>query len=91
MEDKKPIPIEMFYTLTCPNCRILKQILDDVLPQFGDRFKLKKSLANSPMGLIRTMKMGIHAVPALLINNKIEFRNVPSKEVLINKLNSYNS
>jgi hypothetical protein len=41
------------------------------------------------MGMIRTLKLGIHAVPALLINNRLVFRSVPTKEELINKLNSY--
>jgi predicted DsbA family dithiol-disulfide isomerase len=89
MEEKKPIEIEMFYTFTCPNCRILKHRLDKVLPQFGNRFELIRSHANSPMGMIRTMKLGIHAVPALMIDKKVVFRKVPTKEELTQKLNSY--
>lgn len=89
MEERNRIPIEMFYTLTCPNCRMLKHMLDEILPQFGDKFELKRSLANTPMGMIRTMKLGIHAVPTVLIDHKIVFRKVPSREELINKLNDY--
>ncbi|MBE0650743.1 MAG: thioredoxin family protein [Bacteroidales bacterium] len=89
MEERNRIPIEMFYTLTCPNCRMLKHMLEEILPQFGDKFELKRSLANSPLGMIRTMKLGIHAVPTMLIDNKIVFRNTPSREELINQLNSY--
>jgi len=89
MEEKNPVIIEMFYTLTCPNCRILKHMLNEVLPQFENKFKFKQSLASSPMGMIRTMRLGIYAVPALLIDNKIVYRSVPSKEELINKLSSY--
>jgi predicted DsbA family dithiol-disulfide isomerase len=51
MSDKRTVTIEMFYTLTCPNCRILKRMLDEVLPQYGDKFQFKKSLTNSPIGL----------------------------------------
>ncbi len=83
------IKIEMFYTLTCPNCKTLKQILKDVLPEFVDKFELKTTLANGPIGMVRTMKLGIHAVPTLLINNEIVFRSVPTKQELINKLNTY--
>jgi len=83
------IKIEMFYTFTCPNCKILKQILKDVLPEFDDKFELKTTLANGPIGMVRTMKLGIHAVPTLLINNEIVFRSVPTKQELINKLNTY--
>ena len=89
MEESKPIPVEMFYTLTCPNCKVLKHMLYEILPQFGDKFEFKKSLANSPIGMVRTMKLGIHAVPVLLINREIVFRKVPNREELINKLNSY--
>ncbi len=83
------IKIEMFYTLTCPNCRTLKKMLSEVLPEFGDKFNLKTSLANSPLGMVRTMKLGIHAVPTMLIGNEIIFRSVPTKEELIDKLNNY--
>lgn len=68
---------------------MLKHMLEEILPQFGDKFELKRSLANSPLGMIRTMKLGIHAVPTMLIDNKIVFRNTPSREELINQLNSY--
>ncbi|MFZ4463995.1 MAG: thioredoxin family protein [Bacteroidales bacterium] len=89
MNEKSPIVIEMFYTLTCPNCRIMKRLLDEVLPQFQDHFVLKKSMANSPIGMVRTMKLGIHAVPTLLIDKQIVFKSVPTKQELINKLSSY--
>jgi len=79
----------MFYTFTCPNCKTLKHLLHEVLPQYGNKFELSKSLANSPIGMFRTLKLGIHTVPTLLIDNKIVFKSVPTKEELINKLNSY--
>ena len=83
------IKIELFYTLTCPNCKILKRLLNEVLPTYGNKFELKQTLANMPAGMFRTMKLGIHAVPTLLINNEIVFRSVPAKQELINKLNNY--
>ncbi len=89
METDAKIVLEMFYTLTCPNCRIMKRLINEVLPEFENKFIFKTSLANSPLGMIRTMKLGIHSVPTLLINNKIEFREVPTKQELINKLKMY--
>ena len=83
------IKIELFYTLTCPNCKILKRLLNEVLPTYGNKFELKQTLANMPAGMFRTMKLGIHSVPTLLINNEIVFRSAPTKEELINKLNNY--
>lgn len=89
MNSSKQITIEMFYSVTCPNCKILNRMLEEVLPQFHDQFQFKKSLANSPVGMIRTMRLGIHSVPALLINNEIAFKGVPTKQELINKLKMY--
>ena len=89
MKNPDPIKIEMFYTLTCPNCRVLKRMLQEVLPEFGEKFKLETTLANLPVGMIRTMKLGIYAVPTLLINDKIVYKEVPSKQELIDKLKSY--
>ena len=84
-----PIIIEMFYTFTCPNCRVLKRMLQEVLPEFGNKFKLETTLANMPVGMIKTIKLGIYAVPTLLIDDNIVFREVPSKQDLINKLKMY--
>ena len=89
MGKRAPVTIEMFYTLTCPNCKILQRMLDEILPTFGDKFILKKTMANAPLGMIRTIKLGIHSVPALLINNEIAFKQVPSKQELMNKLKIY--
>lgn len=86
---EKPIIIELFYTITCPNCKIMKRLLDEVLKEYGNKFELKQTIANMPIGMIRTMKLGIHAVPTLLTNNEIAFRSVPTKEELIDKLNTY--
>ena len=89
MDKHSPVIIELFYTLTCPNCKILQRMLDETLPTFGDKFVLKKTMANGPLGLIKTMRLGIHAVPTLLINNEIAYKQVPTKQELMNKLNKY--
>ncbi|MDO9510987.1 MAG: thioredoxin family protein [Bacteroidales bacterium] len=86
MDKKTPVVIEMFYTLTCPNCKVLKRMIKEAIPEFGDKFEFKTTLASAPIGMIRSMKMGIHSVPTLLINDKIVFREVPSKQELINQL-----
>jgi predicted DsbA family dithiol-disulfide isomerase len=89
MDRSEPVLIEMFYTLTCPNCRVMKRLLKEVLPEFGDKFRLETTLANLPKGMVRTMKLGIYTVPTLLIDHKITYREVPSKHELINKLKTY--
>ncbi|MEI6889459.1 MAG: thioredoxin family protein [Bacteroidales bacterium] len=90
MNDKSGrIRIEMFYTLTCPNCKLFKRMLTEVLPEYADKFEFKTTLASAPLGMIRSMKLGIHTVPTLLIDNTIVFREVPARQELINKLNMY--
>ena len=89
MEKQAPVTLEMFYTLTCPNCKILKRMLDEILPAFGNKFVLKKTMANAPLGMIKTMRFGIHSVPALLIDNEVAFKQVPTKQELLNELNKY--
>jgi len=64
-------------------------MLDEVLPEFGDKFVMKKTMANGPFGMLKTMRLGIHTVPTLLINNEIAFKQVPVKQELIEKLNRY--
>lgn len=85
----EPIVVEMFYSLTCPNCKVLEQLLKEVLPNYGNAFTFKKTLASSPIGYFRTVKLGIHSVPTLLIDGKIEFRGVPTRDQIISKLNSF--
>jgi len=89
MDKCVPVTIELFFTLTCPNCKILQRMLDETLPAFGDKFVLKKTMANTPLGMIKSMRLGIHSVPTLLINNEIAFKQVPTKQELMNKLNIY--
>jgi len=81
--------IELFYTLSCPNCKTLEKLLNQVLPEFNEFFELKKTLANSPKGYFKTLKLGIHSVTTLLINNEIVFRNVPEKNQLKESLTKF--
>ncbi len=87
--EEKTTTIEMFYTLTCPNCRTFEKMIKDILPDFGEKFHFKKTLASSPVGYLKTLKLGIHSVPTVLIENKIVFRSVPAREELIKQLNQY--
>ena len=89
MVKKNQVTIELFYTLTCPNCKILQQMLDEALSGYGDKFVMKKTMANGPIGMFKTMKLGIHTVPTLLIDTEIAFKYVPTKMELIEKLNKY--
>lgn len=80
--------LELYYGLTCPHCRTLKNMLKEILPEFGDKIELKEILVSSPKGWIKSAKLGIHSVPALAIDDEIIFRSLPTKEELIRKLKS---
>lgn len=86
---KDSVTVELFYSLTCPNCMPFKRMLLEVLPEFGDKFQLKTTLVSSPVGMIRSMKAGVHSVPTLFIDHKIVFRELPEKQSLINQLKLY--
>lgn len=81
--------IEMYYTLTCPNCKVLERMLKEVWPEFEADFAFKKTLASSPLNYIKTLRLGIHSVPVLLIDNDIVFRSVPERAELIETLTLY--
>ncbi|MDP3682296.1 MAG: hypothetical protein Q8S01_00045, partial [Ignavibacteria bacterium] len=68
-------------------CRVFKRLLKEVIPQYGNKVELKETLVSSPLGWAKSFKLGIHAVPVLLLNDEIIFRSLPTKEELINKLN----
>jgi predicted DsbA family dithiol-disulfide isomerase len=89
MVNKKASVIEMYYTLTCPNCHVFQRLLDEVMPGYGNQFTYKKTLASGPFGYVKSLKLGIHTVPTVLINNEIVFRSVPTRKQLIEKLNQY--
>jgi uroporphyrinogen decarboxylase len=89
MVNNKATVIEMYYTLTCPNCRVFQRLLDEVIPGYGNQFTFKKTLASGPFGYVKSLKLGIHTVPTVLINNEIVFRSVPTRKELIETLNQY--
>ena len=64
-------------------------MLTGILPDFGDKFEFTTTLASAPAGMFRSMKLGIHSVPTLLINDQIVFRELPAREELVNKLKMY--
>jgi predicted DsbA family dithiol-disulfide isomerase len=82
----KKMKLEMYYTLTCPNCKTLERMLDDILPAYSEKIEFKKVMANSPSGYLKTLKLGIHSVPTLVLNGKIIFRYVPEKQILVEKI-----
>jgi len=84
----KPRRVEFFYSLTCPNCKVLEKMLEDVLPLYSP-IEFRKVLVSSPAGYFRSLKLGIHSVPTLLIDGNVVLRSVPTREELVQKLNKF--
>ncbi len=78
--------IELFYGITCPYCRTARKLINKVIEEYPEKFKFKQTLISSPKGLIRRYKLGIYAVPAILIDGEIIFRGLPKEDVLRNYL-----
>ena len=79
--------IELFYGITCPFCRTAKQLLNKIIEENPGKVRLKQTLISSPKGMIRRYKLGIYAVPTILIDGEIVFRSLPEEEELKEKLN----
>ena len=74
--------IELFYGLICPYCKTAKAMLKKIMNENPGKFRLKQTLISSPSGMISRYRLGIHAVPAVLMNGEIIFRGLPSEEEL---------
>lgn len=78
--------IELFYGIMCPYCRTAKKMVKKVMEENPDKFTLKETLISSPIGMIKRYKLGIHAVPTILIDGKIVFRALPEEKELKKEL-----
>ncbi len=78
--------VELIYGITCPYCRVANKMLSRIIEENPGKIVLKKTLVSTPKGMIRRYKLGIHAVPAILIDEKIVFRYLPEEEELKKEL-----
>jgi len=79
--------IELYYGMMCPYCRTARKLLKKIMDENPGKFSLKQTLISSPAGMFSRYKLGIQAVPTILINGKIVFRALPEEEELRKELN----
>jgi len=79
--------IELFYGIICPYCKTAKSLLKKIMNENPGKFILKQTLISSPSGMIKRYRLGIHAVPTILLDGDIVFRSLPKEEELKEKLN----
>lgn len=80
--------LELYTTLACPHCKTMKRTIEEVLPDFTDKFDFKEISASSPPGYIKSLKNNIHSAPTLLIDGRVVARTAISKTELTNILKS---
>jgi len=79
--------IELYYGLICPYCRTAKTLIKKLVDENPEKIRFKQTLVSSPTGMINRYKLGIHAVPTILIDGIIAFRSLPREIELKEKLN----
>ncbi len=79
--------IELYYGLICPYCRTAKALIKKIIKENPEKFRLKQTLISSPAGMINRYRLGIQAVPTILIDGKIVFRGLPEEKELKRELN----
>ena len=77
--------VEVFTSPTCPHCPAAVQVVDEAKAKLGDAIDVElKSIADEE-GRQAAINYGIMAVPAIAINNEIQFIGAPSLEELLEK------
>ena len=73
--------VEVFTSPTCPHCPAAVQVVDEAKAKLGDAIDVElKSIADEEG------RQAAMAVPAIAINNEIQFIGAPSLEELLEKL-----
>lgn len=74
--------LELYTTPACPHCLALKKVIQEVLPEFADKYSFKEISAASPMGYLKSLRNNIHSAPTLLIDGKVVARTALSEKEL---------
>jgi len=80
--------VKVFSTPGCAGCARTKQIVSELLVEFPELDWEEIDLTEQPE---LAGRYGIMSVPAVVINGRLEFTGVPSKEALRRKLRRIDS
>lgn len=87
MSAEKPL-IRLFTTPICPYCPAAEKMMNQVLPELGERVKFEKVNVWSSKGREEGKKLNVMTVPAIAVDEEIIFRVVPKNIAeLKNKIN----
>jgi len=78
------VKVQLVYTKNCVYCPSAKQLWKELQNQYN--FDYEEVDATTPKGQELVMKFSIMAVPTTIVDNKVEFIGLPSREKIIEKL-----
>ena len=73
--------IEVFTSPTCPHCPGAVQVVEEAKAKLGDEIDIA-----DPANRDLAIDYGVHAVPAIAINNSLAFIGAPTLEELLERL-----
>lgn len=80
------LEIEVITAPGCMKCGRTKELLGEVLKDYGGVILKEVSVVDIPE---RIVELSIMTTPAVIMNGKLEFRSKPKEEELRNKIEEY--
>ena len=78
--------IEVFTSPTCPHCPGAVKVVEEAKEKLGDEIEVQILSIADPANRDLAINYGVHAVPAIAINNALAFIGAPTLEELLERL-----
>ena len=78
--------IEVFTSPTCPHCPGAVQVVEEAKAKLGDEIEVEILSIADPANRDLAIDYGVHAVPAIAINNSLDVNGAPTREELLERL-----
>ena len=82
------IKVEVFVSDSCPHCPGAVVVAKEAKEVLGDKIDVEILNIGDSDNRQRALDYQIMAVPTIAVNNKVEFLGAPTKEQLIEKIES---
>lgn len=78
--------IEVFTSPTCPHCPGAVKVVEEAKAKLGDEIEVQILSIADPANRDLAIDYGVHAVPAIAINNSLAFIGAPTLKELLERL-----
>jgi len=78
--------VEVFTSPSCPHCPGAIRVVEEAKEKLGDKIKVELMDISDPEKREKAISYGVMAVPAIAINDEIQFVGAPTLEQLLEKL-----